>query len=446
MFNREILKNLNAWKNRSGRMPLILRGARQVGKTTVINMFSKEFDVFVELNLDLYSDIQVFKEEYGVDEIIQAIQVYKNISFGKGSVLIFIDEIQNSPQAVKMLRYFYEKHPDIFVIGAGSLLEIALEKEDISFPVGRVEFLYLYPFSFSEFLEASEEKILLEILLSGKIPDYAHDRLLKLFHTYTLIGGMPAIIKNYLENKEVTGLKTIYESLLISFVNDSEKYARNQTMRSVIGHCLNTIPQETGKRIKFQNFGNSDYKSREVGEAMRLLEKAMLIFLVYPVTNATVPSITDYKRSPKLQFFDTGMINYFTKIQPEYFKFDDLCDIYRGLIAEHVIRQEITASDLTTNDPVPMWTRESKSSNAEVDIIIQVKGQIIPIEVKSGATGSLKSLHLFMDESKTDLAVRLCQNMMNVEKITTPAGKNIRLLNIPYYLAGQVGKIISKHL
>lgn len=446
MFNREILKNLNAWKNRSGRRPLILRGARQVGKTTVINMFSKEFDVFVELNLDLYSDIQVFKEEYGIDEIIQAVQVYKNISFGKGSVLIFIDEIQNSPQAVKMLRYFYEKHPDIFVIGAGSLLEMALEKEDISFPVGRVEFLYLYPFSFSEFLEASEEKILLEILLSGKIPDYAHDRLLKLFHTYTLIGGMPAIVKNYLENKEVTGLKTIYESLLISFVNDSEKYARNQTMRNVIGHCLNTIPQETGKRIKFQNFGNSDYRSREVGEAIRLLEKAMLIFLVYPATNTSVPSIIDYKRSPKLQFFDTGMINYFTKIQPEYFKYDDLCDIYRGLIAEHIIRQEITASDLTTNDPVTMWTRESKSSNAEVDIIIQVKGQIIPVEVKSGSSGSLKSLRLFMDESKNGLAVRLCQNMMNVEKITTPAGKNIRLLNIPYYLAGQLQNIISKYL
>ena len=446
MFNREILKNLKAWKARSGRRPLILRGARQVGKTTVINMFSKEFDVFVELNLDLYSDKQVFKEEYGIDEIIQAIQVYKNISFGKGSVLIFIDEIQNSPQAVKMLRYFYEKHPDIFVIGAGSLLEIALEKEDISFPVGRVEFLYLYPFSFSEFLEASEEKILLEILLSGKIPDYAHDRLLKLFHTYTLIGGMPAIIKNYLENKEVTGLKTIYESLLISFVNDSEKYARNQTMKNVIGHCLNTIPQETGKRIKFQNFGNSDYRSREVGEAMRLIEKAMLIFMVYPATNTSLPSIIDYKRSPKLQFFDTGMINYFTKIQPEYFKYDDLCDIYRGLIAEHIARQEITASDLTTNDPVPMWTRESKSSNAEVDIVIQVKGQIIPVEVKSGASGSLKSLHLFMDESKTDLAVRLCQNMMNVEKITTPAGKNIRLFNIPYYLAGQVKKITGNYV
>lgn len=446
MFNREILNNLKAWKARSGRRPLILRGARQVGKTTVINMFSKEFDVFVELNLDLYSDKQVFKEEYGIDEIIQAIQVYKNISFGKGQVLIFIDEIQNSPQAVKMLRYFYEKHPHIFVIGAGSLLEIALEKEDISFPVGRVEFLYLYPFSFSEFLEASEEKILLEILLSGKTPDYAHDRLLKLFHTYTLIGGMPAIVKNYLENKEVTGLKTIYESLLISFVNDSEKYARNQTMRNVIGHCLNTIPQETGKRIKFQNFGNSDYRSREVGEAMRLLEKAMLIFLVYPATNTSVPSIIDYKRSPKLQFFDTGMINYFAKIQPEYFKYDDLCDIYKGLIAEHIVRQEITASDVTINDLVPIWTRESKSSNAEVDIIIQVKGQIIPIEVKSGASGSLKSLHLFMDESKTDLAVRLCQNMMNVETVTTPSGRNFKLLNVPYYLAGQLHNIISKYL
>ncbi len=446
MYKRQIISNLKEWKNRTDRKPLILRGARQVGKTTAVNMFSKEFDTFIELNLDLFSDLQIFKEEYGIDDIIQAIQVFKNISFQKGSVLVFIDEIQNSPQAVKMLRYFYEKRPDIFVIAAGSLLEIAIEKQDISFPVGRVEFLYLYPFNFGEFLRASQENILTEIIDSGKIPDYAHDKLMMLFHKYTLIGGMPEVLKKYLEKQDINTLKTIYQSLLVSYVNDSEKYARNHTIKRVIGHCLNSIPNETGKRIKFQNFGNSDYKSREVSESMRLIEKAMLISLVYPVTNTSLPLITDFKKSPKLQFIDTGLINYFTCIQPEFFKFDDLNAIYKGFIAEHIVRQEIIASDFTHHNPVPIWTRESKSSNAEVDILITVKGTVIPVEVKSGTAGSLKSLHLFMDESKNDLAVRLCANKLNLETVTTPSGKTFRLLNLPYYLAGYLEKFVGKFL
>ncbi|HXK50310.1 MAG TPA: AAA family ATPase [Clostridiales bacterium] len=446
MFERNILNNLTEWKGRASRKPLILRGARQVGKTTAVNMFSKEFDLFIELNLDLFSDIQIFKEEYGIEEIIQAIQVMKNISFKKRNILIFIDEIQNSPHAVKMLRYFYEKRPDIFVIAAGSLLELALENKDISFPVGRVEYLYMYPFNFNEFLKAIKENILTDIIDSERIPDYAHDKLMKLFHRYTLIGGMPEAIKTYLDNNDINSLKTIYQALLVSFVNDSEKYAKNNTLRTVIAHCLNTIPSETGKRIKFQNFGNSSYRSREVGEAIRLIEKAMIIYLIYPVTNTDIPSRTDFKKSPKLQLLDTGLINFFTGIQPEFFKFDNLNSIYKGFIAEHIVRQEIIASDYTHNNPVPIWTRESKASNAEVDILIQVKGTVIPVEVKSGASGSLKSLHLFMDESNSEFAVRLCRNMMNFERVTTPSGKTFTLINLPYYLAGSLEKIVGKFI
>jgi uncharacterized protein len=446
MFERKIIKDLLKWKNRSQRKPLILRGARQVGKTTVVNMFSKEFDYFVELNLDLFADQQIFKSDYGIDDIIQAIQVLKNISFNKGSVLIFIDEIQNSAQAIKMLRYFYENRPDIFIIAAGSLLEIALENKNISFPVGRVEYLYMYPFNFEEFLQASKENKLIEIIASEKIPDYAHDKLMKLFHRYTLIGGMPEIIKTYLADNDLGSLKGVYQSLLVSFISDAEKYARNNTLKSIITHCLNAVPAETGKRIKFQNFGNSSYRSREVGEALRLIEKAMIIYLIYPVTNTDIPSITDFKKSPKLQFLDTGIINYFTGIQPEFFKYDDLNAIYKGFIAEHIVRQEIIANDYADNSPVPIWTRESKASNAEVDIIVQVKGTIIPVEVKSGAVGSLKSLHLFMDRSESDFAVRICGNMMHFEKVSTPSGKTFTLINLPYYLAGNLKEIVGRFI
>jgi len=446
MYRRKIQDDLVSWKSRNNRKPLILRGARQVGKTTVVNLFAKEFDNFVSLNLELFEDKRIFREEYNIHEIIQAIQVVKNVSFSQGNTLIFIDEIQNSAQAVKMLRYFFEEKPEIFVIAAGSLLEIALEKEEISFPVGRIEYLYLYPFNFHEFLNAKQETVLLDLISSAEIPVYAHEKLMKLFHEYTLIGGMPEVVKTYLADYDLANLKSVYESLFISYTNDADKYARNHTMRQVISHCLNSIPFETGNRIKFQGFGNSNYKSREVGEALRTIEKSMLISLIYPVINTEIPLITDIKRSPKIQFLDTGIINYFAKLQPEFFKYDNLRAIYKGFIAEHIVRQEIIASDYTQNQPVPIWTRESKASNAEVDIVIQYQGMAIPLEVKSGTAGSLKSLHQFIKESPHNFAIRIYGGNFKLEECITPEGKPYRLLNLPFYFAGSLESIICKYL
>jgi predicted AAA+ superfamily ATPase len=446
MYYRTIQENLITWKKKPQRKPLILRGARQVGKTTVVNLFAKEFDTFVALNLELYEDRRIFRDEYNIHDILQAIQVVKNVSFAQDRTLIFIDEIQNSAQAIKMLRYFYEARPDLFVIAAGSLLELILEKEALSFPVGRVEYLYLYPFTFNEFLKAKNENILVGILNSGDIPGYAHEKLLKLFHEYTLIGGMPEVIKTYLANNDVVQLKSVYESLLISYTNDADKYARNHTMKNVIRHCLDSLPYEVGKRIKFQGFGASDYKSREVGEALRAIEKSMLISLIFPVINTELPLITDHKKSPKLQFFDTGIINYFAKLQLEFFTFDNLSAIYKGLIAEHIVRQEIIASDYTQNAPVPIWTRESKASNAEVDIVIQYQGIVLPLEVKSGKSGSLKSLHQFLKESTMNVALRLYGGLFKVEDCQTPEGKKYRLINLPFYCAGNLMSFIRQYV
>ncbi len=438
MLNRSIQDELIGWKNRSDRKPLILRGARQVGKTTAVEVFSKEFENYICLNLELAKNRNIFREDMDVQELFQAILIVKNVTLKTGKTLIFIDEIQNSPIAVKMLRYFYEELNEIFVIGAGSLLEIMLEKFDIAFPVGRVEYLYMYPISFIEYLNAKNEVPALEAFNELPIKKYAHSKLLGLFHEYVLIGGMPEVVNNYLENGNIKALDRVYESLLVSYVHDAEKYARNNTIRHTLRHVIESLPFESGKRIKYQGFGNSNYKSREIGEALRTIEKAMLIHLIFPSTATGIPIQNDLKKSPILQFLDTGLLNYFAGLQPEYIKYKNLHSFYRGLIAEHIVRQELLAVDMRNNMKFPFWVREKKQSNAEVDIILQYKSHVIPVEIKSGKTGMLRSLHQFMDRVDHSYAIRVYAGDFEITNAVTTKGKQYRLLNLPYYLAGKI--------
>lgn len=443
MFNRDIIKNLKIWADKPIRKPLVLRGARQVGKTTAVEIFSKEFENYIYLNLDEAEDRNIFKEDLSVHELIQSILVLKNIQLKHGKTLIFIDEIQNSPIAVKMLRYFYEERKDLYVISAGSLLEILLEKNNISFPVGRIEYLYLYPMTFREFLKAKGEDRLFSVYDSVPCKDFAFAKLLKIFHEYALIGGMPEVVSRYVENKDIVSLKTTFESLMTSYIEDSEKYAKSNSMRNILRHCLEAIPSEAGHRIKFHGFGKSNYGSREAGEALRIIEKAMLIYLLYPSTATGIPIMYDYKKSPKLQFIDTGLLCYFAGLQPSFFTYSDLCSFYQGIIAEHVVRQEIIAQDPYSNAKISFWVREKKQANAEVDIVLQYKNYVIPVEIKSGAAGTLRSLHQFINNSPYRYAVRLYAGEYSITKAVTTEGKDYKLLNLPYFLAGKIYEYID---
>ncbi|MEK7726761.1 MAG: AAA family ATPase [candidate division KSB1 bacterium] len=438
MFSRKILQTLRLWKNHPDHKPLVLRGARQVGKTTAVKIFSSEFENYIYLNLELKGDRDLFTETLSLKEIFQAIVVIKNIHVKNGKTLLFIDEIQNSPVAVKLLRYFYEEMKDLFVIAAGSLFELMLERSQISFPVGRVQFAYLYPLTFEEFLGATGAEQLLEVYRAVPVKPFAVAKLFECFHRFTMIGGMPEIVKQYSASSDVPSLKTKYESLLTSYLDDADKYARNPAMRQVLRHCIESIPFEAGKRIKLQGFGNSNYRSREVGEALRTIERAMLINLIYPATALQLPLVADLKKSPKLQFLDTGLLNYFVGLQPAFFQYTDLHAIYKGLIAEHIVRQELIAQSSDDNKKILFWVREKKQSNAEVDILLPYKGYAIPVEVKSGKTGPLRSLHQFVNESAHPYAVRLYEGGFEIAAARTPEGKPYKLLNLPYFLSGKI--------
>lgn len=443
MFTRSILNNLRHWKNKPNRKPLILRGARQVGKTTIVNIFAKEFDNYIYLNLELKKDSSLFDENLAVEEVFESILLNKNIVLKPGSTLLFIDEIQNSPGAVQMLRYFYEKMPHIHVIAAGSLLEILLARYALSFPVGRVEYLYMYPLTFREFLQAQQAAQLIDIYDTIPLPLIGYNPLLTAFHRYTMIGGMPEVIQKYIKDQTLTNLSTIYESLIGSYIDDAEKYARNNSIRHILRHCIEVAPKEAGNRIKFHGFGNSNYRSREVGEALRTLERAMLIYIIYPSTAVQMPLMNNQKKSPKLQFIDTGLINYFVGLQPQFYKYDDLHAFYKGIIAEHIVRQQVIASDFTHNRHPSFWVRESATSNAEVDLLIQHEELIIPVEVKAGKTGNLRSLHQFVERANHPYAVRLYRGNLEVIETRTPGGKPYKLLNLPYFLASKLNDYIG---
>lgn len=438
MFPRLILSQLKDWAASSDRKPLILRGARQVGKTVAVQLFGKQFDHFIHLNLDIPQEGDIFRRKLPIHDLYQAILLRHQITADKRSVLLFLDEIQNCPEAVEMLRYFYESLPKVHVIAAGSLLEIALHEKHISFPVGRVEHRFMYPLTFEEFLIALQAGQAVELLHTIPFPSFAYDTVLNYFHRYTLIGGMPEVVAQYLQTRDVATLPHIYSALLISYTDDIEKYARNSTMASILRHCLETAPFVAGERIAFAGFGKSNYRSREVGEALRTLQRAMLITLVYPSTALEIPIIPDLKKKPRLQFLDTGLLNFCVGLQGQYFLYSDLHSFYKGILAEHIVGQELISHVVNNRKKQCFWVREKDQSQAEVDFIIQYREHIVPIEVKAGASGKLRSLHQFIDRSPHPFAVRLYSGKLEKQQTITTGGKPFTLLNLPYFLASRV--------
>ncbi len=356
---------------------------------------------------------------------------------------MFLDEIQGCPEALRMLRYFREKLSEVHVVAAGSLLEIVLAKAKISFPVGRVQQMVMYPLCFDEFLGAVGAAEARAAMREIPLPEYAHGTLLDLFHRYALIGGMPEVVAKYSGREEVTELQHIYESLLRSYLDDVPKYARNETMERVISHCIEAAPLAAGSRITFSGFGQSNYRSREVGEALRILEKALLLHLLYPTTATEIPIRPNKRKSPRLQFLDTGLLNYFAGLQKQHFSHRDLHSFYRGLLAEHVVGQELMSARGSALHKPSFWVREKRQSRAEVDFVIHHEDKVVPVEVKAGKTGRLRSLHEFMDLSPHRYAVRLYAGPLKRERCTTRRGTAFNLLSLPYFLASRLQDYLS---
>jgi len=406
----------------------------------------KSYQSFLYLNLEKADDRRHFTD-FGdnVYDVLRSIRLTTGASAELTETLLFIDEIQEAPEAIAMLRYFYEELSDLRVIAAGSLLDFALA-ETGHIPVGRVEQVVLHPVDFSEFLEATSSAHLLEELQSIPLDPVAYAPLIHSFHEYMLIGGMPEIVSTYISlNKQLAPLEPLYGSLWQSCLDDISKHASSEKERKVLRHVTEHIPH-VKDRISFEKFGRSDYKSREISEAMETLHRSRLMRLIHPTTSLHPPLVPSLRRRPRVQLLDTGLLNYAAGMQSHLLRIVDMSDTYRGYAINHIVNQELIAQNNRIDYLPRFWVRENSNSNAEVDLLLQHGNSAVPIEIKSGASGRLRSLMECQDRLDHTYAFRLLDNKYHEEILKTRKGKSFTLINLPYFCASVLPAYIEHYL
>ncbi|MFA6393449.1 MAG: AAA family ATPase [Patescibacteria group bacterium] len=437
MFDRNILSYLGKWKIKQHRKPLVLRGARQVGKTYAVKLFAQKhgFDL-VNINLDKAEDYELFKAVKSLSDFEKTVDIALKKKIEPGRTLIFIDEIQNAPDLIALLRFFYEERPDIHVIAAGSLLEVKIEKEGFSMPVGRVEYAYMHPLTFFEFLSACDEGNLLDFLKNlapdDGIPSSIHARAMELFNSYTLIGGMPEAVSLYAKKSSQEEINAVYSSLMTAYAEDIYKYAGSAEVK-YIRHVLEQAPYFAGERVTYEKFGGSGFRSREMSEAFSTLEKAMLLRQTPATSSLELPLVPKKKRAKKLFYLDSGFVNFKNNIQSEYINLSDLGGLFRGKIAEQIVGQNIIAGTMHSEQPLYYWAKENPGGSAEVDFCIPWEGKALGIEVKSGHSAKLGSLMSFGKSVENSRLLRIYSGSFAREEIASNGNKRV-LTSLPFYL------------
>jgi uncharacterized protein len=445
LINRYLHKVLLDWKQSPKRKPIILRGARQVGKTTLVRFFGKSFDQFLYFNLEKKEDNILFGDIENLNATIDLLFLSREkINTKNKTTLLFIDEVQACPQVIEALRYFHEDYPHLYVIVTGSLLEFALNKIQ-KVPVGRVQYMELHPVSFREYLEASGNIGILEKILEGDINEGLSTLIFKKFHQYALVGGMPEILSLYIEDHNFSKAFTLYEGIIESYQSDVEQYAKNENQKQVIRHVMKTAPFEIDNRVNLNRFGHSSFSSQSIKEAIYALENARLLKLYFPSTDVTFPITPSLSKRPRLHFLDIGLVNYQMGLHQELLTIDNLLNASKGKLVQQIVYQELKANSHTLQLPFTFWVREENGKSSEVDIIYAYKNYLIPIEIKSGASGTLRSLHEFIDRCPHNFAIRLYNGPIRKETIQSRTGKPYELLNLPYYLGAWLDVYINIH-
>lgn len=448
MFERKIEKNLEYWSNNPSKKPLVIRGARQTGKTTLVRKFSRQFDIFIELNLEKDASRRLFSETRDIRETVQSIEGLTNQRVISGRTLLFLDEIQYSMPAIKMLRYFHEEMPDLHVIAAGSLLEVRMKTEGWSFPVGRVEFLYLYPVTFEEFLAALGEDVLLKLLVTcdtpKPVPTPLHEKLLGLLAEYMLVGGMPEAVDEFTTHRNLLQVRKCHESLAMSFKEDFAKYSRSSEVE-YLKLVWDRVPFEVGTRIKYSRLAGAHSRSRNVANAFDILHEAMLVERIYPTVSTSPPLAKKYKSAPKAAMLDIGLCTHALNLTKDQIKERLIDPFYAGALFEEYTGQELLALSFDNRHTLHFWTREEKGAVSELDFLIQSGPRLLPIEVKSGSHGSLRSLHQFLRRSGTQLGIRVYGGPLRIDahSVALPDGEriNYKLLSIPFYLTFRIPEL-----
>jgi len=409
-IKRNVDAALLSWKTSDDRKPLLIRGARQVGKSSSIEQFGAHFEHFVVVNFEKNKNLRtLFDGDLDVKEICLKLSVQFKIPVAPEKTLLFFDEIQSCPDAIMSLRYFYEDYPELHVIAAGSLLEFALE-ELPSYGVGRIDSLFMYPFSFQEFMFACGEELLWgEVCNSSPekpIFPVFHEKCLYLLKKFLIIGGMPAAVSNYVKYNDILQVQNILDRLILSFQNDFAKY-KKKLPALLMREVFESIAKQAGGKFIYSKAAETSRYN--IMQAVNMLTMAGLAIPAVSSSANGIPlgAEANHKKC-KMLLFDTGVFQRLLHLElSDYLFSNDFEVINKGSVAEQFVGLElIKSSSPYALDNLYFWTREKEKSQAEVDYLVQVGGKIIPVEVKSGKSGKMQSMHLFLSEKKSEYGIR----------------------------------------
>lgn len=428
-MKRDIETALDAWKQDDRRRPLLVRGARQVGKSHTIEAFGRRaFDDLVVVNFEQEPRHQACFSSLDPGEMVASISVVARKDVVPGKTLLFLDEIQECPSAITALRYFFEQMPQLHVIGAGSLLEFALESADMKMPVGRIQYLYMGPMSFAEFLDAVGEhrarRLVAELEPGAAVAPAVHEHLLSLVRKYLFLGGMPAVLAEYLASGDLNRCQRLQTGILQTYRDDFGKYA-NKARHSYLQKIFYAVSGMVGEKFKYSKV-DPDLRSRELKAAFDLLEQAGVIHRVKRTDGAELPLEVGVREGYfKAVFLDVGLMQNLCGLSREMILADDLLAINAGAVAEQFVAQELLAHRDPYQPPsLYYWAREARSSSAEVDYLVACGARIVPVEVKAGKTGALRSMRLFLDEYAAPGGVRISMR---------PFDPSLPVISLPLY-------------
>mgnify|MGYP004702458725 FL=1 len=428
-MKRKITNKLIEWKNNPERKPLIINGARQVGKTYIIERFGEEhYDSILYLNMEIESSLNKFFEtEISPPKIIQYLEATRMQEIVPGKTLIFIDEIQTCERAITSLKYFCEQMPEHHIIGAGSLLGVAINREKFSFPVGKVNEISMYPMDFEEFLwamngELIAEKIKEHFTANQAMPEAYHDVALDWYQKYFIIGGMPAAVSQFVKTESFIKCQNIQNEILNQYLIDMSKYA-DPTTGIKIRACYNSIPAQLAKEnAKFQyKVVQRGGTATIFGEAIDWLIFAGISLKCQRLDHGFLP-ISAYVDliNFKLYMADIGLLTLHSKIPLQTILSPiEIDNTFLGAMTENYIAQVLTCS----RHPLMYWESDGK---AEVDFVLQIENDVIPVEVKKGKRNRSKSLHLFIEKYESPYAIRISKKNFGFEN---------RIKSVPLYAA-----------
>lgn len=444
------------WVKNKRRKPLVVRGARQLGKTWLVrNLANTQGMNLIELNFEKDAALKTLFQSNDPKEYISLLELHTGKSIDIETSLLFLDEIQAFPEMLAKLRWLYEDMPDLAVIATGSLLDFTLADHTFSMPVGRISYFFLEPFTFEEFLEISGQKVLVDYIENLTIEDIQkcpvinsmiHQKLLNLFKDYTLIGGMPEVLNTWFETNSYVAAAKVQQELLNTYRDDFAKYS-HKSQTDILEEVIGAIPKMLGNTIKYSNI-NHNRRSEVVKKALDLIVTARIVHKVHSSSAEGIPlGATVNTKKFKTLFLDTGLVSAALDLRMDTeIKNTDLVLVNKGALAEQVAGQLLRTLDPGyTKVALYYWSRDKKGSEAEVDYLIQSGSDIIPIEVKAGSTGSMKSLHTLMFQKKLPVAVRLNSDQPSIVKIQHKINAidrvNYTLLSLPLYMTGQIKKL-----